>query len=173
VLRLPHVLGMAMLCVCPTLCLTAAARAEGSSRDRLYTAAPNFVRTDLEGRLLRLDQFKGRVVLLNFWATWCGPCVEEIPAFSRWQHEFGEGRLQVIGVSMDDDEGGVKRFIARHRVAYPIVMGDAKLAESFGGVYGLPQSFLIDTQGRIVYRSVGQSRIETLHSKISGLIGIQ
>jgi cytochrome c biogenesis protein CcmG/thiol:disulfide interchange protein DsbE len=110
-------------------------------------------------------------VLLNFWATWCGPCVEEIPAFSSWQHEFGEGSLQVIGVSMDDEQGGVRRFVAKYGVGYPIVMGDAKLGESFGGVYGLPQSFLIDTQGRIVYRSVGQSNIETLHSKISALIG--
>jgi cytochrome c biogenesis protein CcmG, thiol:disulfide interchange protein DsbE len=171
VARLPHVLATAILSVCPTLGLTPAG-AEVSPTDRRYTVAPNFVRTDLEGHLLRLDQFRGRVVLLNFWATWCGPCVEEIPAFSRWQHKFGGGSLQVIGVSMDDDEGGVKRFIAKHRVAYPIVMGDAKLGESFGGIYGLPQSLLIDAQGRIVYRSVGQSNIEILRSKLSALIGI-
>jgi cytochrome c biogenesis protein CcmG, thiol:disulfide interchange protein DsbE len=170
--QLPHTLGMAVLCVCTTLSV-APSSAEVSPTDRLHTVAPNFVRTDIDGHLLRLDQFRGRLVLLNFWATWCGPCVEEIPAFSRWQHKFGDGRLQVIGVSMDDDEGAVKRFIAKHRVEYPIVMGDAKLAESFGGVYGLPQSFLIDTQGRIVYRSVGESSIEALYSKISALTGVQ
>src|ERR1700743_82895 len=157
---------MTILWAYPTLC-PAGSSVEVSPAGRSYGVAPLFVRNDLEGHSLKLDEFRGRVVLLNFWATWCGPCIEEIPAFSRWQHEFGEGKFQVIGISMDDDEGGVKRFIAKHEVAYPIVMGDAKLGQSFGGVYGLPQSFLIDAQGGIVYRSVGQSNIETLHSKIS------
>jgi len=101
-----------------------------------YTAAPDFVRTDLSGRPLRLDQFRGRVVLLNFWATWCGPCIEEIPTFSRWQRHFGHGGLQVIGVSMHDNEGDVKRFVAERGVAYPVITGDAKLGELFGGVFG-------------------------------------
>jgi cytochrome c biogenesis protein CcmG, thiol:disulfide interchange protein DsbE len=159
---------MAALCACPSMCTEAAGVADGPGH---YTLAPDFVRADLSGRPLRLEQFRGRVVLLNFWATWCGPCIEEIPTFSRWQYHLGEAGLQVIGVSMDDDEGDVKRFVAKHAVAYPIIMGDAKLGELFGGVFGLPQSFLIDAQGRIVYRSVGESSIETLHSKIEGLIG--
>jgi cytochrome c biogenesis protein CcmG/thiol:disulfide interchange protein DsbE len=169
--RLLRVLGMATLCACPSMCTVAAGVLAGPA-GRLYTVAPDFVRTDLSGRPLRLDQFRGRVVLLNFWATWCGPCIEEIPTFSRWQRHFGDGGLQIIGVSMDDDEGDVKRFVAKHGVAYPIIMGDAKLGELFGGVFGLPQSFLIDARGRIVYRSVGEPNIETLRSKIAGLIGI-
>jgi cytochrome c biogenesis protein CcmG/thiol:disulfide interchange protein DsbE len=169
--RLLGVLGMATLCACPSMCTEAAGVAAGPAQ-RGYSVAPNFVRTDLSGRPVRLDQFRGRVVLLNFWATWCGPCIEEIPTFSRWQHHFGDGGLQVIGVSMDDDEGDVKRFVAMHAVAYPIIMGDAKLGELFGGVFGLPQSFLIDARGRIVYRIVGESSIETLRSKIESLIGI-
>jgi cytochrome c biogenesis protein CcmG, thiol:disulfide interchange protein DsbE len=160
---------MAALCARPSMCAEAAGVAPGPGH---YSVAPNFERTDLSGRPLRLEQFRGRVVLLNFWATWCGPCIEEIPIFSRWQHHFGEAGLQVIGVSMDDDEGDVKRFAAKHAVAYPIIMGDAKLGELFGGVFGLPQSLLIDAHGRIVYRSVGESSIETLRSKIEGLIGI-
>jgi peroxiredoxin len=161
-----------MLCARPSMCIEAADVAAGPA-ERPYAVAPDFVRTDLSGRPLRLTQFRGRVVLLNFWATWCGPCVEEIPTFSRWQRQFGDGGLQVIGVSMDDDEADVKRFVAKHGVAYPILMGDAKLGELFGGVFGLPQSFLIDARGRMVYRSVGESNIETLRSKIAGLLGIQ
>jgi len=73
---------------------------------------------------------------------------------------------------MDDDEAAVIRFLAKHGIPYPILMGDAKLGESFGGVYGLPQSFLIDTQGRIVFRNVGELDLEALRSQIEGLIGI-
>jgi cytochrome c biogenesis protein CcmG, thiol:disulfide interchange protein DsbE len=169
--RLLRVLGMATLCACLSMCHVAADVVAGPA-GRLYTVAPNFVRTDLSGQPLRLDQFRGRVVLLNFWATWCGPCIEEIPTFSRWQRRFGDGGLQIIGVSMDDDEGDVKHFVAKHGVAYPIIIGDAKLGELFGGVFGLPQSFLIDARGRIVYHSVGEPNIEALRSKIEGLIGI-
>jgi peroxiredoxin len=161
---------MATVCACLTTRIEAAG-AELAAAERAHAVAPDFVRTDLTGRPLRLGQFRGRVVLLSFWATWCGPCIEEIPIFSRWQHDFGEGSLQVIGVSMDDHEGDVKRFIAKHSVAYPVVMGDAKLGELFGGVFGLPQNFLIDARGRIVYRSSGVPNIETLRLKIENLIG--
>jgi thiol-disulfide isomerase/thioredoxin len=165
--RLLRVIGMAALCASLPMPIFAAGPA-----GRLNTIAPDFVRTDLSGRPLRLDQFRGRVVLLNFWATWCGPCIEEIPIFSRWQRQYADAGLQIIGVSMDDDEAAVKRFVAKYSVPYPIVMGDVKLAESFGGVFGLPQSFLIDANGRIVFSSVGESNVEALRSKIEGLIGI-
>jgi len=169
--RLLRVLGLAALCACPSICTVAAGIAAGPA-GRLYAVAPDFVRTDLSGRPLRLDQFRGRVVLLNFWATWCSPCIEEIPTFSRWQRHFADGGLQIIGVSMDDGEGDVRRFVAKHDIAYPIIMGDAKLGELFGGIFGLPQSILIDARGRIVYRSIGEPNIETLRSRIAGLIGI-
>jgi cytochrome c biogenesis protein CcmG, thiol:disulfide interchange protein DsbE len=166
-----HVLGMAALYAClvaPIVIADTPTRPLGS----LNTIAPNFIRTDLSGRSLQLEQFRGRVVLLNFWATWCGPCVTEIPIFSRWQRRYADAGLQVIGVSMDDDAAPVKRFIAKHDVSYPILMGDAKLGESYGGVFGLPQSFLIDAHGRIVYRIVGETNVEALQSQIEGLIHI-
>jgi thiol-disulfide isomerase/thioredoxin len=169
--RLPRLLGMAALCACLSMRILAA-EAAAEPAGRLNTIAPDFTRTDLLGRPLRLDQFRGRIVLLNFWATWCGPCIEEIPVFSRWQRQYGDAGLQVIGISMDDDEAAVKRFLAKHGVPYPILMGDAKLGESFGGVFGLPQSFLIDAHGTIVFRSVGEPNIEALRSQIKGLIGI-
>ncbi len=171
--------GVAALCACLTIRISAAGAATGpsdvaaGSAGRLNTIAPDFMRTDLAGRPLRLDQFRGRVVLLNFWATWCGPCLEEIPVFSRWQRQYGDAGLQVIGVSMDDDEAAVKRFLAKQGVPYPILMGDAKLGESFGGVYGLPQSFLIDARGLIVFRGVGEPNIEALRAQIEGLIGLK
>ncbi len=164
------VFGAAALCACLSIRIFAAGAAIGPA-GRVNTIAPDFMRTDVAGRPLRLDQFRGRVVLLNFWATWCGPCLEEIPVFSRWQRQYGDSGLQVIGVSMDDDEAAVKRFLAKQVVPYPILMGDANLGEAFGGVYGLPQSFLIDAHGLIVFRSVGEPNIEALRAQIEGLIG--
>jgi cytochrome c biogenesis protein CcmG, thiol:disulfide interchange protein DsbE len=126
--------------------------------------APDFVRADLAKKPVQLSEYRGKLVLLNFWATWCAPCREEMPAFSQWQREYGTRGLQIIGVSMDDDADAVKQFLAEYPVSYSIVMGDAKLAESFGGVLGLPLTFLIDQEGRVVARFQGQedvSRIET------------
>lgn len=168
---LRRTLGVAAVCACLSMPILSAGEA-AEPAGRLNTIAPDFTRNDLSGRPLRLDQFRGRVVLLNFWATWCGPCIEEIPVFSRWQRQYGDAGLQVIGISMDDDEAAVKRFLAKHGVPYPILMGDAKLGESFGGVYGLPQSFLIDAHGRIVFRSVGELNLEALRLQIEGLIGV-
>jgi cytochrome c biogenesis protein CcmG, thiol:disulfide interchange protein DsbE len=169
--HLPRVLGMTVSYACLSIPIVVA-DTPAQPAGTLNTIAPDFMRTDLSGRPLQLNQFKGRVVLLNFWATWCGPCITEIPVFSRWQHRYGDAGLQVIGVSMDDDEAAVKRFVAKHSVSYPILMGDAKLGESFGGVFGLPQSFLIDARGRIVLRSVGEPNMEALRSQIEGLIRV-
>ena len=111
---LRRALGVAAVCACLSLPIMAAG-ATAEPAGRLNTIAPDFTGTDLSGRPLRLEQFRGRVVLLNFWATWCGPCVDEIPVFSRWQRQYGDARLQVIGVSMDDQEAAVKRFLASVR----------------------------------------------------------
>jgi peroxiredoxin len=132
--------------------------------------APQFERPDLSGQPVRLAGLRGKVVLLNFWASWCTPCLEEMPRLSAWQREYGRAGLQVLGVSMDDEAAPVHRFLAKHPVAYPVLMGDAKLAESFGGVLGLPCSFLIDAQGRIVARFQGESDLDQIEARIKALL---
>ena len=128
--------------------------------------APGFVRADLAGRQVRLADYRGKLVLLNFWATWCAPCRKEMPLFSKWQRGYGAQGLQIIGVSMDDDVTSVKQLLAQHPVQYPIVMGDAKLGEQFGGVLGLPLSFLIDAKGRIVARYQGESDLARMEAEL-------
>lgn len=117
--------------------------------------APNFELTDLNGRTVSLWDYRGRLVLLNFWASWCGPCLEEMPQLSAWQRTYGPSGLQVIGISMDDEAASVSRFVALHPVDYPIVMGSARVGGQYGGILGLPQSFLINRSGVILARYRG------------------
>jgi peroxiredoxin len=128
--------------------------------------APDFALTNVDGKMLRLADYRGQLVLLNFWASWCGPCVEEMPRLAAWQRDYGAAGLQVIGVSMDDEAAPVRRFLARHPVDYPIVLGDAQLGERYGGILGLPQSFLIDRRGRIVGRYKGKTALSQLEAVI-------
>lgn len=133
--------------------------------------APDFTRADVSGKQVQLSKYQGRLVLLNFWASWCGPCREEMPLFSKWQREFGASRLQVIGVSMDDDAGEMRKFLAAYPVNYPIVMGDAGFAGQFGGVLGLPLSYLIDARGRVVGRYQGEVALAKMEAKVKELLG--
>lgn len=128
--------------------------------------APDFSRRDLAGHVLHLGDYRGKLVLLNFWASWCSPCLQEMPAFSAWQQHYGAQGLQVIGVSMDDEAAPVRRLLTGHPVSYPIIMGDARLGEAFGGVLGLPQSYLIDSQGRIIARFQGEASLASMEAQI-------
>ncbi len=132
--------------------------------------APDFSRRDLAGHTVHLRDYRGKVLLVNFWASWCSPCLEEMPRFSQWQRQYGVQGLQIIGVSMDDGEMQVRQFLAGHPVSYPIVRGDARLAESFGGVLGLPLSYLIDSQGRVVARYQGDSKAADMEAPIKALL---
>jgi cytochrome c biogenesis protein CcmG/thiol:disulfide interchange protein DsbE len=133
-------------------------------------AAEDFTRNDLSGNPVHLADYHGKVVLLNFWATWCGPCMEEIPVFARWQKQYGPAGLQVLGVSMDDDEKSVQRYLQKTPISYPIVMGDTALAKLYGGVLGLPMTYLIDAHGKIAGRYLGGTDLAAVEGKIKGLL---
>ena len=128
--------------------------------------SPDFVLTDFNGKALRLADYRGKLVLLNFWASWCAPCLEEMPRLSAWQRKYGAAGLQVIGVSMDDEAAPAKRFVAKNPVDYPIGLGDAKLGERYGGILGLPQSFLIDQRGHVLARYKGEADLSQVEAAI-------
>jgi thiol-disulfide isomerase/thioredoxin len=119
-------------------------------------AAPVWTLQDVDGKTVSSDQLKGKVVVLDFWATWCGPCRSEIPGYVELQKKYGEAGLAVVGVSLD--RGGplvVKKFVEQLKITYLIVMGDDKIAEAFGGVEAIPTTFIIDRDGTARFRKEG------------------
>jgi thiol-disulfide isomerase/thioredoxin len=118
-------------------------------------AAP-FTLKDADGKPLNLADFKGKVVLLNFWATWCGPCKIEIPWFIEFEKTYRDKGFAVIGVSMDDDGwAAVKPHMAKTGINYRMTIGDEQTAVKYGGVDSLPTTFLIDREGRVAAVHVG------------------
>jgi thiol-disulfide isomerase/thioredoxin len=117
---------------------------------------PPFLVNDLDGDIISTAEWHGKVVLVNFWATWCPPCREEIPALIRLQNDYKD-RLQIIGVSMDDDDDSkaVAEFAKQAGINYPIVMASREMIEEYGGVPALPTSFVINTNGGVVQKHVG------------------
>jgi peroxiredoxin len=119
--------------------------------------APDFVLTDLQGKQLKLSDLRGKAVVLNFWATWCPPCKAEIPWFIQMQKRYGAEGLQVVGVSMDDgDPKEVVKFAAEHAINYPVLFGQDKVADEYGGIDYLPTTFYIDRNGVVVDRVYGE-----------------
>ena len=138
--------------------------------DNVPRVAPDFTRTDIKGDVFSLSAYRGKLVLLNFWATWCGPCLIEIPRFVVWQRAYGPAGLRIVGISMDDELAPVKRAYKQYRMDYPVLMGDPQLAERFGGVLGLPLSYLIDADGRIVARYQGDLDLKKMELQIKSLL---
>ncbi len=135
--------------------------------------APEFSLQDLHGARVDLAKYRGKVVLLNFWATWCAPCRLEMPRFMQWQSEYGAQGLQVIGISVDDTEPPARRFAEKLRVSYPIAMGNARLGERYGGVLGVPVTFLIDRTGIVRARIDGETDLNADELRVRKLLGVR
>jgi len=132
--------------------------------------APEFTRKDFSGSRIDLAGFRGKVVLLDFWATWCASCQVEMPTFVQWQRDYGPRGLQVIGISMDDDPALARRLAAKLRLNYPVAMGDEKLGELYGGVLGLPLTYLIGRDGKLRARFQGEADLKTIEKQLTVLL---
>ena len=144
----------------------------GAAQDNqlLHNPAPPFVRNDLDNRPVDLAALRGKVVLLNFWATWCASCQVEMPRFVEWQTKYKTEGLNIIGISMDDDAAPVQSLLREHKVNYPIVMGDENLGLQYGGILGLPVTWLIDRKGIIRAHYKGDVDLKGMEAKIRELV---
>ena len=153
-----------------TACQSTGSMAAAVKKEKDRRIAPDFTLKDAMGRPVKLSDYKGKVVLLNFWATWCGPCKIEIPWFIEFEQTFKDKGFAVLGVSMDEEGWDiVKPYLERSKINYRVLIGDDMTAQNYGGVDSLPTSFLLDKEGRIaathvglVSKSVYQNDINTL-----------
>ncbi len=121
-----------------------------------FKPAPNFELPDVNGKRVRLSDFKGKVIILDFWATWCPPCRAEIPGFIELYNKYKDKGVEIIGISLD--EGGVKDvlpFMKEFGVNYHILIGNYKVTQDYGGIRGIPTTFVIDKKGYIRAKYVG------------------
>ena len=122
----------------------------------IAAVAPDFTLESLEGKSLKLSDLRGKAVLLNFWATWCGPCKIEMPWFVEMQKQYGDQGLQIIGVAMDDSsKQDIAKFTREMGVNYPVLIGKEAVGDAYGGVPALPESFFIGRDGKIVDKIIG------------------
>ncbi|MDD5330351.1 MAG: TlpA disulfide reductase family protein [Sulfuricella sp.] len=133
-------------------------------------AAPTLEATLLDGRPVRLEQWRGKVVLVNFWATWCPYCRHEMPAMERFYRDYRAQGFEILALSQDDAPEPVRQFMAKEGYHFPAAMAGAGQAAALGGVSRLPTSFLIDRQGRVRYKISGQVHYARLESLVKPLL---
>ncbi len=148
------------------------------SKSSVLLAAPVVSFKDLQGSDVTLAGYKGKVVVVNFWATWCEPCQVEIPWMIEMQQKYGARGFTILGVAMDDDgKAAVEPFVRKQRfdvngqqtaMNYPIVLGNDDIAQKFGGLIGLPTTIVISRDGKIVKRFIGLANRDSLAKEIEG-----
>jgi cytochrome c biogenesis protein CcmG/thiol:disulfide interchange protein DsbE len=136
------------------------------------TMAADFTLKDSNGADIKLADYRGKVVLLNFWATWCGPCKVEIPWFIEFNKTYKDRGFTVLGISMDDDGWkSVKPYITQKQFNYPVMIGNDQLTKLYGGVDSLPTSFVIDRSGKIAFTHMGLEGKDVYTKEIESLLG--
>ncbi len=134
--------------------------------------APSFSLEDAKGEDVKLAGYQGKVVLLNFWATWCEPCNLEIPWFIDFDRKYRDQGLAILGVSMDESGwNAVRPFIHAKNMNYPVMLASRQMAEQYGGVDALPTTFIIDRSGNVAAKYIGVPNRSTYEAKIQQLLG--
>jgi cytochrome c biogenesis protein CcmG, thiol:disulfide interchange protein DsbE len=143
-----------------------AARAPSGSQ----AAAPALTLVDLGGQKIETASFQGKVVLINFWAAWCTPCAEEVPQLVALQDKYRAAGFQAVGISMEDKESALRDFYRKYKMNYPVVIGNQNIAQEYGGILGLPTTFLIGRDGRIREKYSGLVDFSNVEREIVALL---
>jgi len=138
---------------------------------KLPAKTPNFALKAADGQTVELYKLKGKVVIVNFWATWCPPCRAEIPDFVSLSETYKGRGVAFVGISLDEKGWSVvKPFIAKNKITYPIVLDNGKTQTAYGGIEYIPTTFIVDRTGRIVDKVVGGIQKADLEKKIKRLL---
>jgi peroxiredoxin len=133
--------------------------------------APNFTLKTYKDKTVDLASLKGKVVIVNFWATWCGPCRAEIPDFIKLYDAYKSKGLEIVGISLDRNGwSDVQPFIEKNKINYPIVLGTDEVVERYGGIEAIPTTFIVNREGTVVERQVGMLTKDKLEKKIKSLL---
>ncbi len=134
--------------------------------------APDFALKDADGKPVKLSDYRGKVVLLNFWATWCGPCKIEIPWFMEFEQTYKDKGFAVLGVAMDEEGWeAVKPYITSRKVNYRVLLGDEVVGNLYGGIESLPTTFLVDRTGKVASVHIGLVGKHDYSTEIEHLLG--
>ena len=150
----------------------AAAPATSACPANAKPANLNFTLKDVDGDEVKLASLKGKVVLLDFWATWCGPCKIEIPWFIEFQNKYGKDGLQVVGVSVDDTQAKLKPYVAQMKMNYLVLQGldHDDLQDAYGPLFGIPVTVLISRDGKVCAKHTGLSSRDAFEKEIKSLL---
>ncbi len=147
-----------------------AATASTSTSSSSKELAPDFVLTDTQGNQTKLSDYRGKVVILDFWATWCPPCRRGIPDLVELQKTYKKN-LAVIGISLDtDSKSDVVPFMKQYGINYKVVYGDNEVVQKYGNIQSIPTTFIIDQKGKIITSYIGLQQKETLKNQIDVLV---
>jgi thiol-disulfide isomerase/thioredoxin len=136
--------------------VTKTAQKKDNKKPQKYPPAPDFALKDLDGNTVRLSDYKGKVVIIDFWATWCGPCRRGIPDFVELQKEFGDEKLQILGVNLDrGDLSVVPKFADQYNINYPILYSNDDVQMKYGPIRNIPTVFIVDKNGFVRDMRVG------------------
>jgi thiol-disulfide isomerase/thioredoxin len=140
----------------------------GESGQELSGGAPDFLLPAVDGSMVRLSDHSGKVIIVDFWATWCPPCVEMLPVLSKLHRNFSDKGLVVLSISLDRDGlGALGTFVHENMIPYKVLMGNDKITRSFGGVSSIPTLFIVDREGRLVRKLTGYHSYGELKDQVS------
>jgi len=165
--------AIALMCLAPGCSRdTQSVKAASVKPDKDRKQAPDFALKDSDGKVVHLTDYKGKVVLLDFWATWCGPCKIEIPWFIEFQNKYGKDGLQVVGISTDDTQPKLKTYAAQMKMNYTILQGLDRddVQDAYGPLFGIPVTIVISRDGKMCAKHVGLSSKERFEQEIKSLL---